>query len=103
MAWYEKQNVEDLPAWTELQTEDGLTYYYNTETKETSWERPTELMTEDDLAMQGEWVWLPDPTECFVPGKVTARTNDNVIVETDDGEVIYQFLLSICQKQRMLI
>lgn len=44
-------------------TDDGLDYYVNTETNETTWEKPEELMTEDELRSTGDWVWAPHPTE----------------------------------------
>jgi hypothetical protein len=44
-------------------TDDGLDYYVNTESNETTWEKPEELMTEDELRGTGDWVWCPHPTE----------------------------------------
>jgi len=35
-------------AWIELQDEEGLTYYYNEETKETTWEQPKTFVKQDD-------------------------------------------------------
>ena len=31
--------------WSEAQAPDGRTYYYNTQTKQTQWTKPAELMT----------------------------------------------------------
>lgn len=28
-----------------------------------------QLMTEAELASSGDWVWVPDPTEVFVPAR----------------------------------
>eukprot|EP01083_Nonionella_stella_P139035 423279_1 len=82
--WWEKKE-ESFTVWAELQTEDGLTYYYNTQTNETTWDCPEELLTDADRAKQGEWVWVPDDREVFVPGKVSQRANGFMTVETDDG------------------
>ena len=43
-----QQKEESYSVWTELHTADGLTYYYNTKTEETTWDRPADLETEDD-------------------------------------------------------
>lgn len=44
-------------------TEDGLDYYVNTETNETTWDKPEELMTSEELNQSGDWFWAPHPTE----------------------------------------
>eukprot|EP01083_Nonionella_stella_P277197 942359_1 len=82
--WWDKKDVEQT-VWTELLTDDGLTYYYNTETKETSWEKPEELWTAEDRAKQGEWVWIPHKTEVFAPAKVLSRSG-KIVVEDDYGQ-----------------
>ena len=44
-------------------TPEGHEYYYNTETDETSWEKPEELMTEEEKDANGDWHWVPDTKE----------------------------------------
>jgi hypothetical protein len=38
---------EPKSVWRALVTEDGVDYYMNTETNETTWDKPTELMTDE--------------------------------------------------------
>ena len=35
------------------------------------------------------YVWLPDPQECFVPGRVkhSFRAGESAKIQTEDGEV----------------
>lgn len=33
------------PLWSEARAPDGRVYYYNTQTKQTQWTKPEELMT----------------------------------------------------------
>jgi hypothetical protein len=40
--WWEKVE-EPTTVWQALLTDDGLEYYVNTETNETTWEKPEEL------------------------------------------------------------
>ena len=37
--------------------------------------------------LQGEWVWVPDEVECFLPAKVEGRGGGRVQVEYEDGTV----------------
>lgn len=43
-----KQEEENFTEWTALKTADGLVYYYNTKTQETSWDIPDELREDED-------------------------------------------------------
>ena len=56
----------------------GLEYFYNVETKETTWDKPAELMSADEMDSKGAWYWLPDPNECFVPVRVASSTATTV-------------------------
>ena len=68
-----------------------LDYYVNTETNETSWDKPEELMTEEELNATGDWLWVPDEQNVFVPAKQIAKrmgTASKVKVELEDGTQI---------------
>ncbi len=38
-------------------------------TNVTQWEKPEELKTEADREKEGEWYWVPDEKEAYVPAK----------------------------------
>ena len=42
-------------------------------------------MTEDELNATGEWLWVPDDTEVFVPAKLLASRGKKHRVEYEDG------------------
>lgn len=46
--WWDKKN-EPISVWQALKTKEGLDYYFNTETNETTWDKPEELMTPEEL------------------------------------------------------
>ena len=69
--WWEK--VEETPTvWQALLTDDGLEYYVNTENGTTTWDKPEELMTPDEINSQGTWVWAPHQTNVYVPAKLVS-------------------------------
>ena len=37
--------------------------------------------------LQGEWVFVPDEIECYVPGKVLKSDGSGTLVETESGQV----------------
>eukprot|EP01083_Nonionella_stella_P026056 71737_1 len=73
--WFKKEE-QVYSEWTELKTEDGLVYYYNTQSGETSWDVPAELQDGDEDTQ--EWFWCPDEVLVFVPA----------VIERDDGKRI---------------
>lgn len=81
---------EEFDVWQELQTEDGLTYYFNTETQETQWEKPEALMSAHEQEQAGNWVWAPDEEQCYVPAIVVGVDEDEKeqILELETGEQI---------------
>jgi len=85
--WWEVNEMETPTVWQALVTKDGLDYYYNTETQETSWEKPEELMTEDEINSAGEWLWVPHQTEVYVAGKVLEKSKRSVKVQSEDGQI----------------
>lgn len=66
--------VED---WEEHKTETGEVYYYNIRTDESTWDKPRELMTEQDLEeASGEWYWIEDPSESWLPCRVAQKMSN---------------------------
>ncbi len=45
--WWENKK-EAITVWQSCKTPDGYDYFFNTVTNETSWEKPEELMTDDE-------------------------------------------------------
>jgi myosin protein heavy chain len=85
--WEASANVEELGAWRALVTADGVDYYLNIETNETQWEKPLELMTDEEMNEQGEWLWVPDEENVYVPAKLDSGKGEKLRVTTLDGEV----------------
>ena len=61
--WFERKK-KDHAIWQTLKTAAGLTYYYNRETNETTWDCPPELATDNSLG--GEWYWIPNESNLFI-------------------------------------
>ena len=75
--------------WQENVTEDGVTYYFNTETMEKTFDKPEELMTEAELKnSKSKWVWVKDKDEAFLPAKLIrqGKTKSTVLVENSTEE-----------------
>ena len=45
--------VKKASAWSEHKAPDGRLYYYNTETKQSSWSKPEELMSKAEVRQGG--------------------------------------------------
>jgi hypothetical protein len=72
--------------WSERITSDGVAYYHNSITDSVSWDKPNELKTEAERRQDdGEWVWLTDPTEAWIPVRVTNRVGNKVTVQMPNG------------------
>jgi len=73
-------------AWATYQTADGLEYYFNSVTEETTWDKPDELKTQDELDT-GEWFWIPDEDEGYLVGNIVHEFYDGAsTVRTPDGD-----------------
>lgn len=71
----------DDKSWIEKMTADKVPYYYNTASESVSWDKPNCLKTAEEMKHDdGEWVWVSDPTEAWVPARVKSRTGDSVTV-----------------------
>ena len=75
-----KAQAEDGEVWSEvLDPQSGEYYYYNSETGESSWEKPLDLMTEEEKEQNAklpEWVEVYDPssTEYYYFNNFTGET-----------------------------
>ena len=82
--WWEKVE-EPTTVWQALLTDDGLEYYVNTETNQTTWEKPEELMTPEEINAQGTWLWSPDTVNVYVPAKLISSRGKKNKVQREDG------------------
>ncbi|ETO23606.1 hypothetical protein RFI_13572 [Reticulomyxa filosa] len=101
--WKAHKNIEEenFSDWQELRTEDGLAYYFNRVTQETTWDKPEELMTDEEkqssknydysivMIKQSAWVWVPDETDVYLPARKLDESNGQVVVELESGEERY--------------
>ena len=63
--WLVAQNKKTT-IWQANVTEDGVEYYFNTETLEKTFDKPEELMTDAELKnSKSKWVWIQDKDEAF--------------------------------------
>lgn len=62
--------------WREIRTPEGKVYFFNTASKETSWDRPKELEDDDDRDESAEWFWVEDGEDAFVPAKLVKKFFD---------------------------
>eukprot|EP00013_Stygamoeba_regulata_P023515 CAMPEP_0177666056 /NCGR_PEP_ID=MMETSP0447-20121125/21382_1 /TAXON_ID=0 /ORGANISM="Stygamoeba regulata, Strain BSH-02190019" /LENGTH=1567 /DNA_ID=CAMNT_0019172187 /DNA_START=105 /DNA_END=4808 /DNA_ORIENTATION=- len=77
-----------MSGWKEYKTPEGVPYYYNAATEETSWDKPDAMKTADELEGAGNWVWAPHDTEGWVPGQVTQTYADGSFdLQLQDGAI----------------
>jgi hypothetical protein len=73
--------TSDDPNWIEKFTADQVAYYYNTATESVSWDKPNSLKSADEKERdQGDWVWVSDPKEAWVPAMVKSKSGNNATV-----------------------
>jgi len=75
--------------WEELQTPEGETYYWNAKLEKTQWEKPRELYQGSEIP-EGDWCWMEDEEEAFVPAIEKGRYNNKVEFQTKSGETKYR-------------
>jgi hypothetical protein len=72
--------------WMEKITADGVPYYYDSSNDAVSWEKPDALKSADELEKDsGEWAWVADPEQAWVPAKVVSRSSGSVQVQLQSG------------------
>ena len=65
----------------------SIYYLYTLFQTETTWDKPVELMTDEELNSQGNWVWVPEKTEVYVPAKLEGENGKKIRVAHADGTV----------------
>ena len=83
--WWEKKK-EVSTVWQACKTPDGYDYYFNTVTNETSWDKPEELMTDEEKDSAGDWQWVPDEAQAYLPGKKTREEGKFSFCQMEDGQ-----------------
>lgn len=63
-------SASGIGGWAEFLNPDGIPYYYNELTGQTSWDKPKELQAKNELERAGKWIWIPDHLDGFVPAKL---------------------------------
>jgi hypothetical protein len=72
--------------WECRNTSDGVPYYYNFLSDSVTWDKPDALKSQAERNQDdGEWVWVSDPTEAWVPARVQTRAGNKVTVVLDNG------------------
>ena len=68
--------------WSERYTMDGAPYYFNMKTEAVSWNCPPSLKKIEETNLEGNWRWVPDDEEAWVPG----REIEPGVYETFEGQ-----------------
>lgn len=80
--------MAEVDGWKEYYTADGIAYYFNAETQETSWDKPDCMKTEEEMEGQGDLFWAPHAEEGYVCGKVIQTYMDgSKDLVLDSGEI----------------
>ena len=82
-----KKAARNKSGWEEHFTPERLPYYQNRETGDLSWEKPDELKSAAEKEQAGgEWLWMPDKKEAFVPAKVSGRNGGKIQATSVNGK-----------------
>eukprot|EP00743_Colponemidia_sp_Colp-15_P007995 GILK01008660.1.p1 GENE.GILK01008660.1~~GILK01008660.1.p1 ORF type:complete len:2044 (+),score=493.00 GILK01008660.1:237-6368(+) len=77
------EDGQEQSEWEELMSADGIPYYYNRHTNQTTWDKP------DDSDSSGQWMWIPDEEEAFLPARVVQTMFDGSMqLDTERGKRI---------------
>jgi hypothetical protein len=91
--------------WVARLSPEGVPYYLNTQTNETTWDKPTELMSAEERDT-GEYWWIPCETHGYVFGKVVNKPATGAIEcqaiagqPLDTPKLAEAFTISVPRKQ----
>lgn len=74
--------------WQMFVSPDGMEYYYNSVTQESTWDKPDCLKDASEMDV-GEWKWIPEPNEGYIVGQILHQYKDGAsTVRTPDGRVL---------------
>ncbi|KAG9265477.1 transcription elongation regulator 1-like [Astyanax mexicanus] len=71
--------VIPLPEWTEYKTMDGKTYYYNSRTQESTWDKPTELKEKDKDGERGREAHSANEVEAMEIGDMELKAEATIL------------------------
>mmetsp|Transcript_9418 Transcript_9418/g.16611 ORF Transcript_9418/g.16611 Transcript_9418/m.16611 type:complete len:1918 (+) Transcript_9418:318-6071(+) len=76
--------------WMERKTADGVPYYHNVSTGALSWDKPDEMKDAYEVENeQGNWVWVPDEVDGYVPGLLMrSRPDGRSVVQLENGSEV---------------
>ncbi|KAM3935645.1 pre-mRNA-processing factor 40 homolog B isoform 2-T2 [Leptodactylus fuscus] len=85
----ESSTSQDIPIkkslWTEHKAPDGRTYYYNTETKQSTWEKPDELKSKTELLLS-QCCWKEYKSDTGKPYYYNSQTKESRWTKPKDLE-----------------
>ncbi|XP_018423130.1 PREDICTED: pre-mRNA-processing factor 40 homolog B [Nanorana parkeri] len=85
----DKSPSQDIPKkkslWTEHKSPDGRTYYYNTETKQSTWEKPDELKSKTELLLS-QCTWKEYKSDTGKPYYYNSQTKESRWTKPKDLE-----------------
>ncbi|KFQ42626.1 Pre-mRNA-processing factor 40 A, partial [Nestor notabilis] len=94
----EEHSKQKSSTWTEHKSPDGRTYYYNTETKQSTWEKPDDLKTPAEQLLS-KCPWKEYKSDSGKPYYYNSQTKESRWAkpkELEDLEDISNFLLPFC-------
>jgi len=65
---------EPSHGWKQLQSADGIPYYFNVNTQQTTWDKPDVLKTADDYERDGTWFWAPHDEHGYIAARQISNT-----------------------------
>lgn len=78
-------SINDI-GWIEKFTVDKVPYYYHSTTESVSWDKPDSLKSAAEKeSSEGEWVWITDEKEVYLPASIKSRSGNSVNVVLMNG------------------